>query len=75
MMGNGFYSGFSWIGMGFGMVIFWAVFLGLIVFIIKMINKDESSEKEVSALEVLRKRYVRGDITKKKFKEMKKVLR
>jgi putative membrane protein len=59
------YSGFGWIGM----VLFWG---GLIWLIAWLVRKNSCSGE--SSMEVLRKRYAKGEITKKEFDEMKKDL-
>ncbi len=74
MMAGGYY------GMGGGfMWLFPLIGLGIFLYVIYMIfnrtnltnNTGVNSE---SALEVLKKRYARGDITKEEFEEMKKDL-
>jgi putative membrane protein len=74
MMAGGYY------GMGGGfMWLFPLIGLGIFLYVIYMIfnrtnltnNTGINSE---SALEVLKKRYARGDITKEEFTEMKKDL-
>ena len=35
-------------------------------------NADEETEKQESALETLKRRYAAGEITREKFREMKK---
>lgn len=74
-------DGMGWGGMWFGSV-FWLVILGLIVWaVISMVNKNRGytqnsgASQEDSALEILKKRYAQGDITKAEFEEMKKDLR
>lgn len=67
--------GFGWI---FG-VIFWVLFICLVVGLVRwyvsgnrknnQVVKDESSEK---AMNILKERYVKGEISKKEFLEMKK---
>ncbi len=74
MMTGGYY------GMGGGfMWLFPLIGLGIFLYVIYMIfnrtniNNSFGSSSE-SALEVLKKRYARGDITKEEFEEMKKNL-
>lgn len=52
------------------MLLFWAAVIYLIYLAIKSLTKSEES-----ALEILEKRYARGEITKKTFEEMKRNLR
>ncbi len=61
-------------GMGFGflfMLLFWGVLIWLVV---TLINASPSGKKEDS-LNILKKRYASGEITKKQYEEMKKELR
>jgi len=66
------YFGYSW-GMGFGfifIIVFWIlIILGLIA-IVKYIKGKEPE----SALEILKKRYAKGEISKEEFEEKKKDL-
>ena len=60
-------------GMGFGfifMLLFWGVIIWLIV---TLINSVQSNKKEDSdPLTILKKRFAKGEITKKEFEKMKK---
>ena len=61
-------------GMGFGfifMLLFWGALIWLVV---TLINSAQSSKKEEDSLNILKKRYVSGEITKKRYEEMKKEL-
>ena len=58
---------------GFGvfwMIVFWAAIIWLIVWIIQQLNKNNES-----SLEILERRYVKGEISKKQYQEMRKTLR
>lgn len=61
-------------GYGFGgmffMIIFWAAIIWLIVWIVQQTVKSKESPSEI-----LEKRYVKGEITKKQYQEIKKTLR
>lgn len=65
-------------GMGFGwifMVLFWALVILGIVYLLKLVSggtKSEKQEEEDTALDILKKRYARGDISKEEFEEKKK---
>ena len=60
---------FGWFGMMF-MILFWAVIIWLVIWIVQQFAKNKES-----ALGVLEKRYINGDITKKQYQEMRKTLR
>jgi putative membrane protein len=65
---------YGW-GMGFGwlfMVLFWALVILGVVFIFKMISdRSRPAEKGETALDILKKRYAKGEITKEEFERMK----
>ena len=52
------------------MILFWAA----LIYLIYLAIKNLTGQRE-SALETLRQRYARGEISKKKFEEMKRDLR
>jgi len=65
--------------MGYGMLIlgfiFWILVLAGLVLLIKYLWEGGGAKRgEESALEVLKKRYVRGEISKEEFEEKKKDL-
>jgi putative membrane protein len=73
MMAGGYY------GMGGGfMWLFPLIGLGIFLYVIYMIfnktNTGNNATNSESALEVLKKRYARGEISKSEFEEMKKDL-
>jgi len=55
---------------GTSMILFWGAFIWLIVWLVKQNNPF----KETSAIDILKKRYAKGEITKKQYCEMKKDL-
>ena len=73
------YNMMNWFGWGgWGMIIFpllWILIIGgIVVFFVKEFlgkNSQSPHEKLESALEILKERYAKGEITKKQFKEMK----
>jgi len=71
MMGFGMGS-----GMGFGaiiMLLFWGAIIWLIISLINATTK-KSEETSESALNILKKRYARGEITREQYLEMEKEL-
>jgi|APCry4251928276_1046603.scaffolds.fasta_scaffold166163_1 putative membrane protein len=63
-------------GMGFGwlfMIIFWGLIIYLVFSFWKRNDRRANGTQE-SALEILKKRYARGEISKEEFERMKKDL-
>ena len=62
--------GWGW-GMSFGwlfMVVFWVFVVLCIAYFIRMIaGSSKRGEKEESAMDILKKRYARGEISKEEF--------
>ena len=63
---------YGW-GLGPGwifMVLFWALVILGVVYLLKLVSGGTKSEKqEETALDILRKRYARGEISKEEFEE------
>ncbi len=77
MMWPGMMGGFAWMAV---MPVLWIVFLGLIIWAVVAAvrgsgeSRSADSSKGDSALEVLRKRYARGEINKEEYEEKKRDL-
>lgn len=70
----GYSGGFSFFGFFF-MLLFWAGIILVVIWIVKQFQAQARGVVgEESALEILKKRYAKGEITKKEFEEMKKDL-
>lgn len=63
--------GKSWMGHGSGVVIYDNLVILGIIYLLKLVIGAEKQKGETS-LEVLKKRYVKGEITKEEFEEKKK---
>ena len=76
-MAIGMMDGYSFGIMGYGMLIlgfiFWILVIAGLVLLIKYLWEGGKRGEE-SALEVLKKRYARGEISKEEFEEKKKDL-
>lgn len=65
---------------GYGGLIMWILLIVgiiLIVFLVAQLSKDKGSESkpQENALDILKKRYARGEITKEEFEQMKQELK
>ena len=59
-------------GMGFGFI-FMLLFWGLIIWlIVTLVNTSQSNKYGPDSLTILKKRYAKGEITKKEYEEMRK---
>jgi len=78
MMGNYFDNNLiGWSFMPFGwFFIFMMAFWGFIIWVIFSLIRGnrENGSKEKSPLEILKERYAKGEVNKKEFEEMKKVI-
>jgi putative membrane protein len=68
------WGNYGW-GMGFGwifMVLFWALLILGIVYIVQAISRKTGRQGMVETpLDILKKRYTQGEITKEEFERMK----
>jgi len=68
---GGYYGwGFMGLTMIAGMVLFWGAIIWLIVW---LVNRDRKVIRE-RPLDILQRRYARGEITRKEYEDMKKDL-
>ncbi|MDP3091515.1 MAG: SHOCT domain-containing protein [Nitrospira sp.] len=61
--------------MGLGllfMVLFWVFVIAGIIYLVKWLMRQRIATRPESNLEVLKRRYARGEITKQEFEEMKR---
>ena len=78
MWGWGGYGGYGgwghWIGAAF-MVVFWAaIIIGLVFLVRYFVRLGREHGQENSALEILKRRYARGEINKDEFEAKRKDL-
>jgi len=73
-------DGMGWGGMWFGSI-FWLLIIGVIIWVvITSINNSNRRDisnnfpQQESALDILKKRYAKGEITKEEFDQMKRDL-
>ena len=71
-----------WMGWGFGwmwfmplfMIAFWALVIGAVVALVRSSGLGTGTHREESAMEILRRRYARGDISKEEYEEKRRDL-
>ena len=63
----------GWYGGGIVMILFWVLFIGLIVWLVREVG-DRYSHSNSQALNILKERYARGEIEKEEFEVKKKNL-
>ncbi len=71
---GGFGMGWMFFGWIF-MVLFWGAVLLLIIWLYKQITGTNDVAPKENALDILKKRYAKGEIGKKEFEEKKKDLK
>lgn len=69
---NGYY-GMSWFGGSVMMIIFWVVLIWLVVWIVRE-AKGTNVHHGSQAMNILKERYARGEISKEEFESKKKDL-
>ncbi|MCR4334168.1 MAG: SHOCT domain-containing protein [Patescibacteria group bacterium] len=73
----GIYNTYGWgyhIVGGLMMIVFWALFISLIVWIVREISGKHSKHPHHHAIEILKERYAKSEISKEEFEEKKKDL-
>lgn len=77
MMG-GYYGGMGWIVIILGFIFFIAIIVGIILLIVWLAKRATHSVSEpktnTKALDVLKERYAKGELTKEQYEDIKKDL-
>ena len=69
------YEGFGFFGFGWlWMILFWGLIISLIVWAVTKISQRDSLELTTSYIEIAKKRYAKGEISKEEFEQIKKDL-
>ncbi len=76
MMSDGMMGGGMGIWMFFGTVFWILLIVGIVLLVVWVVQRASggSDRSEESALEILKKRYARGEISKEEFEEKKRSL-
>ena len=78
MMGYGFSGSLGWLGIGFGMIIqlaFVALVIMAAIWMFKAVFRGGNhAEKPIGAVEMLKQRYAKGEISREEYQHMKKEL-
>jgi len=79
MMGYGYGNSVGWLGMGFGMIMnlaFTALIIMAVVWVFKEVFRGgHKQEASTGALEILKERYARGEITNEEYQRIKNELK
>ncbi len=67
----GYYDGWNWLWMAAMMVVFWGGIVAVAVFAIRSFTGSKNSD---GAMDVLRRRFASGEITKDEFEDARKAL-
>jgi putative membrane protein len=69
--GMGGDEGWHMMGGGSFMWIFWILVIGVVVYFLVNISKRQGAETKETSLDILKKRYARGEISKEEYTQMK----
>ena len=61
-------------GGGIFMWLFWILLIGVIIYVLVNVSKRQGSETKETPLDILKKRYARGEISKEEYERMKQDL-
>ncbi|MEW6601156.1 MAG: SHOCT domain-containing protein [Nitrospirota bacterium] len=66
--------GYEWGMGGFGwifMIVFWVLVVLGVVYLLKLISGADKGKKDETPLDILKKRYAKGEITKEEYDKIK----
>ena len=61
----------GWFGGGIMMLLFWALFIIFIVWVVKQIG-SKNLKSDTNALNILKERYAKGEITREQYEQMRR---
>lgn len=67
-------AGYGWLGMGM-MALFWVGVIALIIWAVRTFATPRHALTEPAALEIVQRRYARGEINHEAFEQMREALR
>jgi len=67
-------EGWNLMGGGFFMWLFWILVIGVVVYLLVNFSKRQGPETKETPLDILKKRYAQGDISKEEYEQMKRDL-
>ena len=74
----GFHDGMGWWMLfgGMGMMAFWAIFIGLVVWSVSRVagGREKRGEQSQSPIDIVERRLARGEISMDEFEDLKRAL-
>lgn len=67
-------AGYGWLGMSM-MVLFWVAVIALVIWAVRTFATPRNAMTELDALEIVQRRYARGEINHEEFEQLREALR